>query len=100
MTFAKLSAIIYAHLVYAIEVIGALIILAFLLDICMKMWSLMQDRAIANYRVQLRIAALKQLKRIAACETCKNNQPSGEDDGRCTACMTGQRCKWNGGCRG
>lgn len=21
-------------------------------------------------------------------------------DGRCTACMTGQRCKWNGGCRG
>ena len=30
----------------------------------------------------------------------KNNQPSGEDDGRCTACMTGQRCKWNGGCRG
>ena len=41
MTFAKLFAIIYAHLVYAIEVIGALIILAFLLDICMKLWSLM-----------------------------------------------------------
>lgn len=63
MTFAKLSAIIYAHLVYAIEVIGALIILAFLLDICMKMWSLLQDRAIANYRVQLRIAALGKTMR-------------------------------------
>ncbi len=43
---------------------------------------------------------LAQLRRLAACETCKNNQPSGEDDGHCTACMTGQRCKWNGGCRG
>lgn len=63
MTFAKLSAIIYAHLVYAIEVIGALIILAFLLDICMKMWSLLQDRVIANYRVQLRIAALGKTMR-------------------------------------
>ncbi len=63
MTFAKLSAIIYAHLVYAIEVIGALIILAFLLDICMKLWSLMQDRAIANYRMQLRIAALGKTMR-------------------------------------
>lgn len=49
---------------------------------------------------QQRNAALKQLKRIAACETCKNNQPSGEDDGHCTACMTGQRWKRNGGCRG
>lgn len=48
---------------YAIEVIGALIILAFLLDICMKMWSLLQDRAIANYRVQLRIAALGKTMR-------------------------------------
>ena len=63
MTFAKLSAIIYAHLVYAIEIIGALIILAFLLDICMKLWSLMQDRAIANYRMQLRIAALGKTMR-------------------------------------
>ena len=43
---------------------------------------------------------LAQLKRLGGCETCKNNQPSGEDDGRCTACMTGQRLKWNGGCRG
>ena len=32
--------------------------------------------------------------------TRKNNQPSGEDDGHCTACMTGQRWKRNGGCRG
>ena len=30
----------------------------------------------------------------------KNNQPSREDDGHCTACMTGQRWKRNGGCRG
>ena len=43
---------------------------------------------------------LAQLKRLGGCETCKNNQPSGEDDGHCTACMTGQRLKWNGGCRG
>lgn len=43
---------------------------------------------------------LAQLKRLGACETCKNNQPSGEDDGHCTDCMTGQRWKWNGGCRG
>lgn len=63
MTFAKLSAIIFAHLVYAIAVIGALIILAFLLDIFMKLWSLMQDRAIANYRMQLRIAALGKAMR-------------------------------------
>ena len=49
---------------------------------------------------QQRNAALKQLKRIAACETGKKNQPSGEDDGHCTACMTGQRWKRNGGCRG
>lgn len=63
MTFAKLFAIIYAHLVYAIEIIWALIILAFLLDICMKLWSLMQDRAIANYRMQLRIAALGKTMR-------------------------------------
>lgn len=51
-------------------------------------------------RADILHAALKQLKRIAVCETCKNNQPSGEDDGHCTACMTGQRWKWNGGCRG
>lgn len=43
---------------------------------------------------------LAQLRRLGGCETCKNNQPSGEDDGHCTACMTGQRWKWNGGCRG
>ena len=30
----------------------------------------------------------------------ENNQPSGEDDGHCTVCMTGQRWKRNGGCRG
>ena len=73
MTFAKLFAIIYAHLVYAIEVIGALIILAFLLDICLKLWSLMQDRAIANYRMQLRIAALgKTMRKMKKQE--KNNE--------------------------
>lgn len=73
MTFAKLFAIIYAHLVYAIEVISALIILAFLLDICMKLWSLMQDRAIANYRMQLRIAALgKTMRKMKKQE--KNNE--------------------------
>lgn len=43
---------------------------------------------------------LAQLRCLGGCETSKNNQPSGEDDGHCTACMTGQRLKWNGGCRG
>lgn len=43
---------------------------------------------------------LAQLRCLGGCETCKNNQSSGEDDGHCTACMTGQRLKWNGGCRG
>lgn len=57
------------------------------------------DHALRRTRQQ-RNTAVKQLKRIAACETCKNNQPSGEDDGRCTACMTGQGWKWNGGGRG
>lgn len=47
-----------------------------------------------------RDTVLAQLRCLGGCETCKNNQPSGEDDGHCTACMTGQRFKWNGGCRG
>ena len=54
------------------------------------------DHAADHLRKQ-RNAALGQLKRIAACETCKNNQPDGADDGRCTACLTGQGWKWNGG---
>lgn len=63
MTFASITTLIYCYLVYGILVVGALVILLFLLDICMKMWSLMQDRAIANYRMQLRIAALGKTMR-------------------------------------
>lgn len=46
---------------------------------------------------QERNAAVKQLKRFATCDTCRNNPSDGGDEGRCTACTIGQGWKWNGG---
>ena len=75
MTFASITTLIYCYLVYGILVVGALVILLFLLDICMKMWSLMQDRAIANYRMQLRIAALgKTMRKMKKQEKKQRNR--------------------------
>lgn len=44
-----------------------------------------------------RDAAVKQLRRMADCDTCKHNHPCGIDGDPCTACTTGQCWEWNGG---
>ena len=54
LTFAELSTRIYCYLVYAMQPIGALIILSLMLNLCMKLWRKWQDEAIENYRVQQR----------------------------------------------
>ena len=44
-----------------------------------------------------RDAAVKQLRRMADCATCKHDHPCGMDGDPCTACTTGQCWEWNGG---
>ena len=44
-----------------------------------------------------RDAAVKQLRRMADCDTCEHNHPCGMDGDPCTACTTGQCWEWNGG---
>nr|DAO70473.1 MAG TPA: hypothetical protein [Caudoviricetes sp.] len=44
-----------------------------------------------------RDAAVKQLRRMADCDTCKHDHPCGMDGDPCTACTTGQCWEWNGG---
>ena len=52
---------------------------------------------LAEHAQKQRNAAVKQLKRFAMCETCRNNPSDGGDEGKCTACTIGQGWKWNGG---
>ena len=60
MTFASIATLIYCYLVYGILVVGALVILLFLLSLSMKLWEKLQDRAIINYRVEQRIRKMRK----------------------------------------
>lgn len=60
MTFASITTLIYCYLVYAILVVGALVILLFLLNLSMKLWEKLQDRAIINYRIEQRIRNMRK----------------------------------------
>lgn len=60
MTFASIATLIYCYLVYGILVVGALVILLFLLNLSMKLWEKLQDRAIINYRVEQRIRKMRR----------------------------------------
>lgn len=60
MTFASIATLIYCYLVYGILVIGALVILLFLLNLSIKLWEKLQDRAIINYRVEQRIRKMRK----------------------------------------
>lgn len=60
MTFASIATLIYCYLVYGILVVGALVILLFLLNLSMKLWEKLQDRAIINYRVEQRIRKMRK----------------------------------------
>lgn len=60
MTFASIATLIYCYLVYAILVVGALVILLFLLNLSMKLWEKLQDRAIINYRIEQRIRNMRK----------------------------------------
>ena len=62
LTFAELSTRIYCYLVYAMQPIGALIILSLMLNLCMKLWRKWQDEAIENYRVQQRFREMRKHK--------------------------------------
>ena len=62
LTFAELSTRIYCYLVYAMQPIGALIILSRMLNLCMKLWRKWQDEAIENYRVQRRFREMRKHK--------------------------------------
>lgn len=53
-------------------------------------------RAAKHYKEQ-RNAAIKQLRRIADCDTCRHNQPCGVDSPKCVACNRGQAWEWDGG---
>lgn len=60
MTFASITTLIYCYLVYAILVVDALVILLFLLNLSMKLWEKLQDRAIINYRIEQRIRNMRK----------------------------------------
>lgn len=60
MTFAEISTRIYCYLVYAMQPVGALIILGFMLNLCMKLWRKWQDRAIENYRAHWEFMAMRR----------------------------------------
>ena len=62
MTFASIATLIYCYLVYGILVVGALVILLFLLNLSMKLWEKLQDRAIINYRVEQRLRKMRNNK--------------------------------------
>ena len=62
LTFAELSTRIYCYLVYAMQPIGALIILSLMLNLCMKLWRKWQDEAIENYLVQQRFREMRKHK--------------------------------------
>lgn len=54
------------------------------------------EKAAKHYKEQ-RDAAVKQLRRIADCDTCRHNQPCGVDSPKCVACTRGQAWEWDGG---
>lgn len=60
MTFESIATLIYCYLVYGILVVGALVILLFLLNLSMKLWEKLQDRAIINYHVEQRIRKMRK----------------------------------------
>ena len=64
MTFASIATLIYCYLVYGILVVGALVILLFLLNLSMKLWEKLQDRAIINYRVEQRIRNMRKASNV------------------------------------
>ena len=64
MTFASITTLIYCYLVYGILVVGALVILLFLLSLSMKLWEKLQDRAIINYRVEQRIRNMRKTPNV------------------------------------
>lgn len=64
MTFASIATLIYCYLVYGILVVGALVILLFLLNLSMKLWEKLQDRAIINYRVEQRIRKMRKSLKV------------------------------------
>lgn len=54
------------------------------------------EKTAKHYKEQ-RNAAVKQLRRIADCDTCRHNQPCGVDGPKCVACTRGQGWEWDGG---
>ena len=74
MTFASIATLIYCYLVYGILVVGALVIMLFLLNLSMKLWEKLQDRAIINYRVEQRIRNMKNNKPLNVEQENKNER--------------------------
>lgn len=74
MTFASIATLIYCYLVYGILVVSALVILLFLLNLSMKLWEKLQDRAIINYRVEQRIRNMKNNKPLNVEQENKNER--------------------------
>ena len=52
---------------------------------------------LAEHVQQQRDAAVKQLRQIASCETCKHIDHCSEGGERYIACSMGQNWEWNGG---
>lgn len=74
MTFASIATLIYCYLVYGILVIGALVILLFLLNLSIKLWEKLQDRAIINYRVEQRIRKMRKMRKPLKVEQENKNE--------------------------
>lgn len=55
-----------------------------------------QERQIQTLKWE-RDAAVKQLRKIADCGTCRKDRPEGVDGPECVACTRGQNWEWNGG---
>lgn len=56
-------------------------------------------RTAKHYKEQ-RDAAVKQLRKIADCSTCRKDRPEGVDGPECVACTRGQNWEWDGGRHG
>lgn len=76
---------------------GCAIILAAIQELEQHAGTLDAIEKTAKHYKEERDAAVKQLRRIADCDTCRHNQPCGVDSPKCVACTRGQTWEWDGG---
>lgn len=76
---------------------GCAIILAAIQELELQTEVLDAAAKTAKHYKEQRNTAIKQLRRVADCDTCRHNQPCGVDSPKCVACTRGQAWEWDGG---